>query len=281
MMIWGTIGFFVRFIEMPSVAIASVRGLLGTAVLMIFLLIKKELSLGGVSRKTLLRLIISGIAIGLNWVCLFEAYRHTTIAVATLCYYLAPMFITLLSPYLLQEKLTMKNLICLLGCFTGFVMVLFSQMTESSTGVSMLGIVFGVSAAVCYAFIVFNNKFVREEIPSIIVCLVQLAAAAVTLLPYTFLTVSVSDCSFDAVSLVFLLILGLVHTGLAYLLWFSSIPKISAQKISIFAFLDPIVAFIVSVAIFHEQLSLEGWIGAILLMGSTLISSLKKDEGRN
>ena len=96
--IFGTVGIFVHYIPLPSATIAFCRGLLGVAFLLLFLLLTgKKLSLPDIKKHVWL-LCLSGAAIGANWILLFESYRYTTVATATVCYYFAPLFLLLASP---------------------------------------------------------------------------------------------------------------------------------------------------------------------------------------
>ena len=119
MFIFGTIGLFVRWIPMPSSVIALARGLIGTIFLLAVIAIKKE-SLSRTSiQKNFRWLLISGILLGFNWILLFESYNYTSVAVSTLCYYMAPILIILISPLALQERLTMRKLLCVLASLGG------------------------------------------------------------------------------------------------------------------------------------------------------------------
>ena len=122
MAIFGTVGIFVRFIPMVSAAIAFCRGVLGCVFLLILMAATgKKPNLGDIKRNGWI-LAISGAAIGINWILLFEAYRYTTVAIATICYYLAPAFVTLGSP-IVGETLSIKKLSCIGVAMVGMVFV--------------------------------------------------------------------------------------------------------------------------------------------------------------
>jgi len=91
MFIFGTIGIFRRYLPLPSSLVAMVRGAIGMAFLLaVMALIRRKLDVAAI-RKNFLRLCLSGACLGINWILLFEAYNYTSVATATLCYYLAPM----------------------------------------------------------------------------------------------------------------------------------------------------------------------------------------------
>ncbi len=270
MFIFGTIGIFVRHIGLPSGLLAFARGVMGSIFLLaIMLFSKKKLSFASI-KQNLIPLIASGVFIGINWILLFEAYRFTTVASATLCYYLSPVFVIIASPFVLREKMTIKKALCVFSALLGIVFV--SGVIEEGIG-DLKGLMFGVSAAVFYACVVLLNKHLKN-ISSYDMTVVQLAAAAITILPYTLLTENISADAFDATAIVMLIIVGTVHTGLAYVLYFGSIKDLPAQTAAIFSYIDPVVAIILSALFLSEPLSPIGIVGAVLVLGSTLICEL-------
>ena len=117
MVIYGTIGIFRRSIPLSSGLLACVRGFLGSAFLAAFVKLRGGTIRHGIPRKEMMRLILSGAMIGVNWIFLFEAFNYTTVATATLCYYMQPTIVILLSPLLLNEKLTGRKLLCAAAAF--------------------------------------------------------------------------------------------------------------------------------------------------------------------
>ncbi len=269
MFIFGTIGIFVRHIPLPSGFIAFFRGIMGTVFLLAVMLIsKKKLDFAAI-KKNLWLLIISGVFIGINWILLFEAYRFTTVATATLCYYLSPVFVILASPLVLKEKLTVKKIICIICALIGIVLV--SGVAENGI-VGGKGILLGCGAAVFYASVVLLNKRMKD-IESYDMTVIQLFSAAVTILPYSLFTEDIAAQAFSPKAVIMLLIVGAVHTGLAYVLYFGSVKKLPAQTAAIFSYIDPVVAIILSALLLSEPLTVFGIIGALLILGSTFVAS--------
>ena len=269
MFIFGTIGIFVRHIPLPSGFIAFFRGIAGTIFLLAVMLIsKKKLDFAAI-KKNLPILIVSGIFIGINWILLFEAYRFTTVATATLCYYLYPVFVILASPLVLGEKFTLKKMICIVCALIGIVLV--SGVAENGI-IGGKGIVLGCGAAVFYASVVLLNKRLKD-IESYDMTVVQLFSAAITILPYSFLTENITFEAFSPKAIVMLLIVGAVHTGIAYVLYFGSVKALPAQTAAIFSYIDPVVAIILSAVLLAEPLTIFGVIGAILILGSTFVAT--------
>ena len=159
MLIFGTIGIFRRYIPLSSGSLAFVRGLMGALFIVVFTKIKgKKSEHSSIGKKKLIILVVSGMMIGINWMLLFEAYNYTTVATATLCYYMQPTIVILLSPLIFREKLTVKKIVCAVIAMVGMVFVSGMADGNGLQSVDMKGIVFGISAAFVYAAIVMLNK---------------------------------------------------------------------------------------------------------------------------
>lgn len=270
MAIFGTVGIFVRFIPLASAAIAFCRGVLGCAFLLLLISITgKKPNLADMKRNGWL-LAISGAAIGINWILLFEAYRYTTVAIATICYYLAPAFLTLASP-LVGEKLSAKKLACIGVAMVGMVFV--SGVLQGNQQTSLLGVVLGVGAAVFYASVILMNKKL-SGISAYDKTLCQLGAASLTVAPYLLLVGGFDFGGMSTLSWVLLSILGIVHTGFAYALYFGGIKEVNAQTAAILSYLDPVLSILLSALILRERLDVFSIIGAVLILGSALYSEL-------
>lgn len=273
MFLFGTIGLFVRGIALPSAVIALVRGVIGTAFLAAVMAARRKAVDFSAVRRNLPLLTVSGAAIGINWILLFEAYRYTTVAAATVCYYLAPVFVILASPLLLGERITRKKGICAAVSLAGVVLVsgIFSGNTETSAS-NGLGILCGVAAAVFYASVVLLNKKINGlTAPERTVF--QLGLAAAVLLPYVLCTGGIGDiASLSAKGLLLLLIVSVVHTGMTYVMYFGSIGHLPVQTAALLSYIDPVVAVLLSALVLHESLTLTGILGAALVLGSTMIS---------
>lgn len=277
--IFGTVGLFRRAIPLSSAAIAAARGIVGALVLLAVLLIRQKRFTRSVTGKQAVWLILSGMMIGFNWILLFEAYRYTSVAVATLGYYMAPVVVLAVSPLLFGEKLTAKKIVCLLTALVGMAFVSgvipggLPSLSESK------GILLSLAAAVLYAGDVLINKKL-PDVPALEKTLIQLAAAGLSVLPYALFTGSCDAASMTSVAWILLAILCLVHTGLAYLLYFGAIPSLPAQSVALLAYLDPIVAILLSALILNEKMNLWESIGAVLIIGALMVSELNGKSKR-
>ena len=272
MLIFGTIGIFVRYIDLPSSVIALGRGMIGTAFLCLFIAVKRIPLCWPAIRKNMVYLCLSGAALCGNWTFLFEAYRYTSIATATLCYYMAPIIVIIVSPLALKEKLTARKCFCVLAALAG--MALVSGVGSDTGGTNGTGVFFGLCAACCYACIVIFNKKLTA-MAAYDKTIIQLGLGALLLLPYVLATESLSSLEATPFTLAMFFIVGIVHTGVAYVLYFGSLFSLKAQTIALFSYLDPIFAILLSALVLGEPLGWASAVGAVLVLGSTFVSEMK------
>ena len=273
MAIFGTIGLFVRAIPLPSSEVAMCRAVLATVAIGLYLLITGQKIRFEGMRRELILLVLSGIAMGFNWILLFEAYKYTTVSVATLSYYAAPVIITFVSATLFREKLTKRGILCFVMSTLGILLITVSGGGMIGNGTDHIGIMFGLGAAVLYATVVLLNKFIKN-VGGIQRTFLQFVAAAVTLLPYVLLTGGIHLAELDARGWIFLLIVGLLHTGVAYCMYFSSLQYVPGQEAAVLSYIDPLVAVILSVTVLHEGMSLLQVVGGAMILGFTLLNEL-------
>ena len=221
--------------------------------------------------KNLRYLLIAGVAIGFNWIFLFQAYNYTTFSIATICYYLAPIIVMFLSPILLKEKLNLIKVICIIAAMIGMLCIVGIENWNISGG-NIIGILYGLGAACLYASAIILNKFLKD-ISGSDSSIVQLLIAGIFLIPYVLLTDGIKF-SANIISISLLLILGIVHTGIAYLIYFTVIQRLSSQTVAIYSYVDPISAIIMSSILLNERMSFLQIMGGILILGSTFISEI-------
>ena len=271
MLIFGSMGLFVRNINLPSSVIALVRGAIGS--LFIFgasKVLKQKISWKAI-RPNLLLLLLSGAAIGFNWIFLFQAYKYTTISNATITYYFAPVFVMFLSPFILKEKLSIVKIGCILAAVLGMFMISGIGGVEGRN--HLIGIGYALMAATLYASAILINKFMKG-MSGLETTIVQIGTASIVLFLYVLLTQRVDTISVDSKSLIFLIMLGIIHTGLGYLIYFTSFRNLSAQTISVFSYIDPISAILMSGIFLGEKMTAFQLCGGVLILGATFFSEL-------
>lgn len=272
MLIFGSIGAFVKGINLSSSEIAFLRGVIGSLFLLFAsILIKQKFSFKSIKENSKL-LILSGAAVGLNWILLFQAYKYTTVSNATLSYYFAPIFVIISAPFVLKEKLTTLKVSCILVAMTGLFLILNSGGQSGGGSYNhIVGILYGLSAAVFYASVILMNKFIKD-LSGFETTVVQLIAATLVLSPYVFFKGDMTLSALGWDSIIFILILGIVHTGIAYFLYFTSLKELKGQTIAILSYIDPISAVIIAVIFLSESMTIIQMLGGVLILSSTFLS---------
>ena len=278
MTIFGTLAPFVRNIDLSSGELALYRAILATLLIAAFLLLTKQKIPFANIKKEIPLLLASGAAMGINWILLFEAYRYTTVSVATLSYYFAPVIVTVVCPILFKEHLTGKQILCFVMSTLGLVMI--TGIGDVGGGSDLIGILFGLGAATFYATVVLLNKFIKN-VEGIHRTFLQFLAAIVTLLPYVLLTSGVTLTGLNNVGWINLLIVGLVHTGITYCMYFSSLKELPGQKAAILSYIDPLVAVLISVTVLGESMTLLQMAGGVLILGFTLRNEISPKVIKN
>ncbi len=276
MVIFGTLGLFTKPISLPSSLLASARGFIGVAFLLIFMMLRGEKMSKEEFKSNAFWLLISGAAIGFNWIFLFEGYKYTGIPTATLCYYLAPAMVVFFSPLVLRERINGIKLGAALVAMLGMIPV---SGVLSGGDSNPRGIAFGLAAALLYASVILMNKKM-PDISAYTKTVAQLLAAAVVVLPYAILTEDLSALSLDSTDILLTVAVGILHTGVAYALYFSAMGKLPAQTTALLSYIDPAFVVFISAAAAailpsvytSESLSLTTVLGAVLIIGSSLFA---------
>ena len=276
MTVFGTLGLFTRNIAVSSGELALYRAVLAAVLIVAFLtMTRQKLDWEGI-KKDLKYLILSGVAMGFNWIFLFQAYNYTTISVATLCYYFAPVIVTVACVFLFRERLNVKQIVCFIMSTVGLVLIIANGGLAGGGG-DAVGIAYGLGAAALYATVILMNKFMKhtEGIPR---TLFQFFAAIIVLTPYVAATSGFHLEVLDTKGWICLLILGLFHTGVTYCLYFSSLKELKGQEVSILSYIDPLVAVLISTVVLGEAMTLLQGLGGLLILGFTLLNELGPRE---
>ena len=245
------------------------RTLLGGALLTVIVLLR-----GGFDREAVradaVPLLIGGAVLGANWVALFEAFRMLNISLATLIYYVGPMLVLLLSPKLFGEQLTGRKIaaICLVAvgliCISGSI---------AFGGLSAVGLVTAIVSALFYSsLIIFNKRIVRTS--GMQTAAIELDVAFVVVLIYVLLTAGLPHP--EKAALPYILVIGLVNTGLAYLLYFSGLQKLPGQSVALISYVDPVSALLFSAVLLGETMTAVQVLGAVLIIGGAMFGELRK-----
>ncbi|HJB07996.1 MAG TPA: DMT family transporter [Candidatus Enterocloster faecavium] len=272
MAVFGTLGPFVRCIPLSSSALALARAVLAAALIFLYLTVSRQnIPLKQMKGEAPL-LLLSGAAMGINWILLFESYKYTAVSIATLSYYFAPVIVTIACPILFRERLTGKQILCFLMSTAGLVLIT-GLGKGGQGGRDLIGILFGLGAAAFYAAVILLNKFIRQ-VNGIHRTFLQFLAAIAVLIPYVAASGGMGLDQMNAVSWAALLTVGFVHTGITYCLYFSSLKELPGQKAAILSYIDPLVAVFVSICFLGEKITPPQLLGGAMILGFTLLNEL-------
>ncbi|MFI3238696.1 MAG: DMT family transporter [Lachnospiraceae bacterium] len=269
-MMWGTLGVFVRYIPMSSAHIALVRTVVGSVTLVIIYMFRGNKIDIRVLKNNFIKLFVAGACIGFNWVILFEAYKVTSVSVATVVYYIAPAVVIVVSPILFAEKLSWNKMIGVLCAIVGMAFVSFSAGVGE---VSIWGIFMAFCGAMMYATVTIVNKFIKD-MGGFEAAMWEMIFAAGVLIPYCFLVEKDSFVIPDALGVVNVLTISILHTGVCYGIYFAAIQRMKAQSVAICSFADPFTALIISALFLRERMTLTQVIGAVLIIGGVMFAEV-------
>ena len=276
MIIFGTIGICRRYIPLPSEVLSFGRGILGGVFLLLVLRVRgQRFCPDRIRKKDAVMLALTGALIGFNWILLFEAYNFTTVAVATLCYYMQPVIVMALSPVVLKEKLSAKQVFCIAVSVVGMTLVsgVVGGSGAAAGAGSLKGILLGLGAAVLYASVVLLNKTV-EGVPAYEKTIIQLFSAAAVMIPYMACTGTLRTYSMPAVGVILFLTVGILHTGICYTMYFGAIEALPARTCALLSYIDPVSAVVLSAVLLREPMNRWGILGTVLIIGSAIYSQL-------
>ena len=278
MAIFSTLGMFVKNIQLSSGALALCRAMLAAGLIAVYMLVRGMRISFSAIRREIFFLLVSGVAMGINWILLFEAYNYTTVSNATLSYYFAPVLVTAVCPILFREKLNLRQALCFCMSTIGVVLII-GVSGFSGSGSDVTGIFLGLGAAVFYASVTLLNKFIKN-VTGIHRTFLQLTAAIVILIPYVICTGGLGLDRLDGAGWANLMVVGLIHTGITYCMYFSAIKDMKGQQAAILSYIDPLVAVIVSVAVLGESISALQMLGGAMILGFAILNEITPKSER-
>jgi len=272
LLMFGMNGIVASFIALNSYEIVLTRTMIGSLLLIFFLIITKQEIHVFDNKKHFLFLIFSGVAMGTSWMFLYEAYRQIGVSIASLAYYCGPVIIMILSPILFNEKLTWQKIVGFLGVLVGMLCVNLQAFNEGKT---TWGLFCGIMSAVMYAvMVIFNKK--AERITGLENSMWQLITSFLTVAVFVIIKQGFS-INIELNSILPILILGIFNTGIGCYFYFSSIGNLPVQTVAICGYLEPLSAVVFSVIFLSESIELIQFIGAVLIVGGAAFGELSNN----
>ena len=269
MLLFGTNGVIISRISILSSQIVLFRTLIGGFLLTLLVFLRGSFNRDNL-KEDLPNLLGGGFALGANWVALFTAFRMLNVSLATLIYYAGPMLVLLLSPVLFHEKLSGKKIPAILIVAAGLVLISGSI---AATGLNPAGLLVAAASAVFYASLIIFNKRIKKT-GGLQTAAIELDIAFVVTLIYTLLTSGLPQPQPGDIP--YLVLMGLVNTGLAYLLYFTGLQKLPAQSVALISYIDPVSTLFFSAVLLNERLSPLQVVGAVMILGGAILAETRK-----
>jgi len=270
----GTIGLAVIESGLPPLTVVFFRCLIGAAGLLVWLTVSR-----GWSRMTLSDgpwIVGGGLALVLNWLCLFSAYRYSSISVATVVYHTQPFMLLTLAALLQNEPLQRSRLTWLVLAFAGVALVSDLQ-NMGQAGASWLGVALACTAAFLYAVATLVTRRLKH-LPPAQIAVFQMVVGVLVLLPVAQAQPG-GIGALDMRGAVAVLTLGLVHTAFMYTIMYSAFQRLSAQSIAALSFIYPVVALLVDLLYFHVSLHLPQVLGMVAILLAVVADQRKWSLG--
>lgn len=275
MILWASIGLFTRSIALDSFELAFFRAFLSLPFLFFFLKLNKKDN-KRLPLKTIIYYLFTGALIGIAWSLLFQGYKYTTLSTAVLIYNMCPVYVIILAPFFLKEKITFSRIITILGCFFGLYLLIKNNLNLTNS--INQGIIWAFGAGFLYSIIVILNRkinFKNKNSNIILVTLIQLLGSSLILLPYQIINKSFTKMIHLSINnLILLFILSLIHTAIAYIIYFSTYKKLEAIEIVSYSYLEPLFTIFFGIFFFQEKLFVTQIIGGLFILGFTLWGEL-------
>ena len=274
MLIWGSLALFVNEIGYSSAEIVLARIVTGLAFLLIVYAFSKKKADQKIFVKQLPQMLISGAAMGLNWVALFASYRYVDASIATLCYYIQPVFVMLGSIVFFKQRLSVWRAVGMVSALCGMALVTTAVMGGSDP---VRGVLLALASGALYAGVALSIKRLRD-LSGLEITIGQLCGALIVILPYALISHQGAWRAPELREIACMAALGVLHTGCALYMYFSSIRHLSVQSVALLSYIDPLSALGFAALFLGDRLSARQWIGAALILGGALVGELVKSR---
>ncbi len=273
LLLFGLNGIVASHIPMNSYEIVFLRTLIGCILLIALFLIGKGKFHIKEYKKDTLFIVLSGVAMGTSWMFLYEAYQQIGVSLSSLLYYCGPVIVMILSPLIFREKLTAPKLFGFATVLVGIFLV-NGNATQSSS--NPWGLFCGAMSAVMYFFMVTLNKQ-SKNISGMENSVIQLVVSFLTVAVFMGIKQGfVLDVPVSAWG--WILVLGIVNTGIGCYLYFSPLAKLPVQTVAVCGYLEPLSAVVFAALLLGEKMTVIQIVGAVCIIGGAMIGELIKPK---
>jgi len=274
MLLWGSLGVFTKSIPLSALQLAFLRALIALPVLFIAMRLKKPAQ--PTPWKRYIPYVISGVLLAFGWLALFFGYKLTSISSAVIIYNMCPVYVMIAAPLILKERIEKSQVAVILLSFTGLFLIVGYNFLQ---GYNMAGIILSALSGMNYAIIVLLNRSIKQRVNNQTATFIQILTATLVLLPFVLLDGTVEQIfQLDVTSTLLTVMLGVLHTGVAYTLFFSVYEHMHSVEIVTYSYFEPLFAILLGVLFIGESMSYVQIIGGLLILGSTFIGELLKNR---
>lgn len=276
MILWGSLGVFTKSIPLSALSLAFLRALIALPVLFMAMKMNKTEKADQLEWLLLKPYLISGVLLGFGWLTLFYGFKHTSISSAVIIYNMCPVYVMIAAPLLLKETISKLQIAVIFSSFFGLFLIVGQNILE---GYGYMGMALSAVSGILYATIVLINRSITRRVDNQTATFAQIVTAMLVLLPFVLMEGNLlTVVDLDAIAILFVFLLGIVHTGVAYTIFFSLYEHMKSVEIVSYSYLEPLFGILFSVILVGENLTTLQIIGGILILGSTYIGEILKDK---
>lgn len=272
---WGIIGLFSQYLAgagLSSVQITTVRCVLSALFMGIFLLVRSPSAFRIKLRHIWMFLGTGILSIAFFNVCYFACIGMCGLSFAAILLYTAPCFVVVLSAALFKEKLTRQRVVALIMAFVGCLLVV--GVGSGSTSLSALGVLVGLGSGIGYALYSLFARVALRHYGAPTVMFYTFACASVALIWFAHPASLVAFALADALHGLVMASLALVSTVLPFACYTVGLQHMETGKASIMAFIEPMVALLLGVFVFHDVLTAQNVVGVFAILAAVLLLNL-------
>lgn len=273
MIIWGSLGVFTRSIPLSALSLAFLRAFIALPVLFVVMKMKK---VDKVKWQLLMPYLISGVLLGFGWLTLFYGFKHTSISSAVIIYNMCPVYVMIFAPLVLKETISKIQIGVIFASFIGLFLIVGHNLLE---GYGYMGLALSAVSGMLYATIVLINRSIKVRVDNQVATFVQILTSMMVLLPFVLMDGDIIRVvNLDPMAITYTILLGILHTGVAYTIFFSLYEHMKSVEIVSYSFLEPLFGILFSVIFVGETLTFVQIVGGFLILGSTYIGEMFQDR---
>lgn len=267
---WGSVGVFVRAVDLPAVVIVAFRAGLAAAALGLWLGRRDERLPGAAFfRHQPRRTLLNGVVLAIHWFTFIAALQRAPIGNVLLVIYLAPVGIAVLAPKVLGERVSARTVVALAVAVAGIALVASQTVAAEADGMA-----FAVASAALYVWLALLNKPLTSAYGGVRLAFTQLLITTVVLAPFA----AVADVGEPSWSWAWLLVLGLVHTALCIAVYLTALERLPATRVAVLLYLEPVSAVAFGWLLLDESPTVVAALGGLLVVVAGLLVSRQRDD---